>query len=205
MALSTYSELQAAISDWLNRGDLAAAIPTFISFAEAEINRTLRTRDMVKRATATLDGRFLALPPDCAEMKNARLDGEAYGLKVKTSEQLDELRPRFPVPGKPLFYAVLGNALEALPVPAQAYTVELSYYERIKALSDADASNWLLLKHPDLYLFGALMQSAPYLKDDARVQLWVDAHDRVLTQIRAEEDHAVYAGSTPAVRVRPIG
>jgi hypothetical protein len=35
MAISTYSELQASIADWLNRTDLAAAFKDFIALAEA--------------------------------------------------------------------------------------------------------------------------------------------------------------------------
>jgi len=36
MALTTYTELKASIADWLNRSDLTAAIPDFISLAEAD-------------------------------------------------------------------------------------------------------------------------------------------------------------------------
>lgn len=32
--------------------------------------------------------------------------------------------------------------------------------------------NWLLTAHPDVYLYGTLVESAPYLKDDARVAVW---------------------------------
>ena len=44
MALSTYTELKASVADWLNRTDLTSVIPDFIALAEAQIERTLRTR-----------------------------------------------------------------------------------------------------------------------------------------------------------------
>ncbi len=46
MALSTYAELKTSIGDWLNRADLTAVIPDFISLAEAQVERTLRTRQI---------------------------------------------------------------------------------------------------------------------------------------------------------------
>jgi hypothetical protein len=32
--------------------------------------------------------------------------------------------------------------------------------------------NWLLTLAPDLYLYGALLESAPYIKEDGRIQTW---------------------------------
>ncbi len=46
------------------------------------------------------------------------------------------------------------------------------YRTNIPALSDTNTSNWLLDLAPDLYLYGALLESAPYIKEDARIQTW---------------------------------
>ena len=47
MALTTYNELKTSLADWLNRQDLTSTIPDFISLAEAQIERQLRTRQMI--------------------------------------------------------------------------------------------------------------------------------------------------------------
>jgi hypothetical protein len=45
MAISTYTELQAAIPNWLGgRADLTLRIPEFITLCEAKLNRTLFNR-----------------------------------------------------------------------------------------------------------------------------------------------------------------
>jgi hypothetical protein len=44
MSITTYSELQQAIADWLERADLAARIPDFIALFEATANRLSRMR-----------------------------------------------------------------------------------------------------------------------------------------------------------------
>ncbi len=67
MALTTYTELKASIADWLNRTDLTTTIPDFISLAEAQIERTLRTRQMIVRANASFDSEYGAVPADFLE------------------------------------------------------------------------------------------------------------------------------------------
>ncbi len=47
MALTTYNELKTSVGDWLNRTDLTTVIPDFIALAEAQIERQLRTRQMI--------------------------------------------------------------------------------------------------------------------------------------------------------------
>ena len=42
MAITTYSELQSAVADWLNRDDLTSVIPNFIELAEADLTRNLQ-------------------------------------------------------------------------------------------------------------------------------------------------------------------
>ena len=49
MALSTYAELKASVADWLNRSDLTSAITDFVSLAESQMERDLRTRQMIVR------------------------------------------------------------------------------------------------------------------------------------------------------------
>ena len=46
MAINSYSTLQTAVSNWLDRDDLSDRIPEFISLAEATFNRVLRIRAM---------------------------------------------------------------------------------------------------------------------------------------------------------------
>jgi len=209
MPFSDYTELKAAIANWLDRTDLTSAIVDYIALAEADLSRVLRVRDMLKRATATLDDRYTDLPDNCAEIQNIQLNevdsGRDRRLDVMSPEQLDDWRRVYAyTAGIPEKYAVIGDAIEVAPTPATGYTAEISYYERIPVLSGSNTTNWLLTKHPDLYLFGALMQSAPYLRDDERIPVWVGGYDRVLASIRMDEDRAVFSGSTPRARARVI-
>ena len=54
MSISTYTELQTAVANFLARTDLTSQIPDFIKLAEVRMSRELESRSQEKRATATL-------------------------------------------------------------------------------------------------------------------------------------------------------
>ena len=56
MAIGTYAELQTAVANWLDRGDLTERVKEFIDLAEARMNRVLRLQLMVSIDTTTLGG-----------------------------------------------------------------------------------------------------------------------------------------------------
>jgi hypothetical protein len=197
-----YTSLKTSVADFLNRQDLVAAIPTFIELAEAACNRAIRHRKMLQRSTATLDAQFTELPEDYLEAKNVQLNADPVcSLTYVTMEHADLLRAgAYRTPQKPRHYTLVGDTIEVVPAPNGDYTIELVYYARIPPLSDAAPSNWLILDHPDVYLYGALMQSAPYLKDDARLSTWGLLYEGGITQANAESYRAEVSGSALTAR-----
>lgn len=198
----TYSELKSAIADFLNRQDLTSVIPTFIQLCEADLNRSVRHRLMLTRATATLDTPFTALPNDFLEAKNVQLNSEPVtSLQYVTMEHADLLRAGlYQTSAKPKYYTLVGNTLEAVPNPDNEYTIELVYYKQIPALSDSNTSNWLLASYPDVYLYGALMQAAPYLKDDERIAVWGPLYRQFISDLNLSSDKAEVSGARLVMR-----
>jgi hypothetical protein len=206
MALDTFSGLKTTVADFLNRDDLTSTIPTFITLTEAKLNRKLRTRQMVKRATATLDTQFFAFPSDFLEAKEFQLNTNPItALEFVTEAQGNTLRSTTRIGvGKPEYFTIVGNQIEIIPTPDAEYTGELTYYAKITALSDANTSNWLLAYAPDLYLYGALLEAAPYLRDDARLQVWGQLYASSIEDIVVADQRASVA-TTPIVRARSLG
>lgn len=204
--MDTYAQLKSTIADYLNRDDLTSVIPTFIMLAESKFNRKLRVRQMVKRATAQIETAFFAYPSDWLESKEFQLNTNPITkLEFITESYGNELRAtRFSAGGKPRYYTVVGSQLEFIPTPDTQYDGELTYYAKIPALSDANTSNWLLAYAPDLYLYGALIEAEPYLKNDERVGLWGELYLRVVTDIEVADERASVA-STPLIRARSLG
>ena len=194
MAITTYTELKTAVVGFLDRTDLTARVPEFIALAEAALNRELRTNDQLASTTLPADSATLALPQDLREVKAVRIASTGAPLKFRDIDQMDEQRPRFSTTGTPCFYGVAGLSLEFLPAVSGAAPVDIfvRYFRAVPALTDSATTNWLLTKHPDAYLYGALIHSAPYLREDDRVPLWVEAFTAILESIRQESDRALF-------------
>ena len=74
MSITTYAELQSAVGDWLNRDDLSPVVTSFISLAEARINRDLRHRQQETRSALTVGARYVDLPADWLETIRIQID-----------------------------------------------------------------------------------------------------------------------------------
>jgi hypothetical protein len=203
VTLANYSELKADIADWLNRDDLVAAIPSFIRLAETEMAGKLDHWRMETRTALNLSGRYVDLPADFEKVTRIELTGSAFGrVDLMPADQMSGLRASCNnVGGRPQYYNLTAGQLELLPTPDGAYTAEMIYRGALPALSDAAPVNWLLTERPAAYLYGALMQSAPYLKDDLRVAVWAGLYQEALTGLTAADEDAKYGGS---LRIRQI-
>lgn len=208
MALSTYAELQAAITKWLwDREDLSTVIPDFIALAEAQMVRELvkagAVRRLVQRSTATIDGEYAAVPTDFYGVRSLKLDGE-NSLEFVDGDRMADLKSDGTPSGIPRYYSIVGGEFEFYPVPADSYTAFLTYLAKIPALSSTQTTNWMLTSHPDVYLYGALMQSAPYLDEDPRVVTWGSLFTKGLSDIIGAESFDSFGGA-PTARRRTFG
>ena len=207
MALSTYTELKTSIGDWLNRADLTSVIPDFISLAEAQVERTLRTRQMIVRANASFDAEYGAVPSDFLETKSLKLTSTnpQTPLEFLSIDALDNKAAEYTGSGKPRFFGVVGGQFRIVPTPDATYTTELTYYAKLTKLSSSVATNWLLTSNPDIYLYGALLQAAPYLQDDARIQTWATLYERALNDSQTADDRGASSGGALLTRAKTFG
>jgi hypothetical protein len=173
MAITVYSELQQSIKDWLNRADLDAKVPDFITLAEATLNKVIRSNRMVNTAPLSFAGgaQNAAIPNDCLEAIYVQGATPDLAMEQVSVQQLIMLRRnRLRASGTPRFYALIGRNIEVSPPPVTGVTLNLTYYQQIPALSTA-STNWLLTYQPDVYLYTALYHAMPYLQDDQRTQV----------------------------------
>lgn len=206
MAITTYAELKTAIGDWLNRDDLDSVIPNFISLAEAQFNRSIRHRKMVTRSDATLDTPYFAVPSDWLQTIRFQLNtNPVTPLLFVTPEQALEESMVYSAGQQPLFYTTIGQQFQVVPTPDTSYDAELLYYAKIPALSDSATTNWLLTESPDLYLYGALIQSAPYLKEDERISVWAGLYQRLFDDMMLADERARIGSSKLKTRIRTFG
>jgi hypothetical protein len=204
--IDTFARLKSAIADTLNRTDLTDAIPHFIELAEARFNRQLRLRQQVTRATATLDSQYFVVPGDFLEAKSFQINtNPPTRLEYVSEYEGDRLKSKVYVSGGlPQKFTLVGNQFEVMPAPDGEYTGELTYFAKIPALSAQNTTNWLLQYAPDMYLYGALAHSAPYLREDERLATWAELYKAANEEIVVADQRAS-AATTPKIRARVLG
>ena len=194
----TYNSLVSLISSYLSRSDdsTIARIPDFISQAEQRICRESKTIGLL----SYVEGTFT--PTESVIQKPARWRrtitfnyGNGPGnntrnqIRRRTYEYLRSYWPNSTETGEPLFYSDYGysNFLIA-PTPDQAYPFEIGYLELPVPLTPQNQTNWLTNYAPDLILYGSLLEAIPFLKNDERIQLWLDFYKRALSSVNSQDD-----------------
>jgi len=210
VAITTYAELQTATANWLDRTDLTARIPEFIELSEANFNRVIRQPDMVtKDDSFSIASRYNTLPSDTLEIVRIVVDlTPVIVLEYMTPEEISERRIVMSATGKPYYFTTVGgatNQLEVLPSPDSTYTASIVYYTRIASLGDSATSNWLLAAHPDIYLFGTLVEAEPYLKNDERMPMWTTRLDKALNDLGLQGQRERHTASGLRMRSRVLG
>jgi hypothetical protein len=211
-ALATYDDLVTEAQDWLfNRSDIASKVPTFVRMFEAKMNRKLFVRQMEQRSTTTIrldtaQPEFVSVPLDFQSMRRIRLldtPGEPRRLKFATGAQIETLRENeCAVPGIPVWFSISGDEIELAPTPTFAYTIEMIYRRTIAPLGPTNQYNWLYQQAPDLYLYGTLMEAAPYLHEDERIPTWAAGVQGGIDDLNKLSQEALYNAGPLTVRRR---
>jgi hypothetical protein len=161
----------------LERSDQATinAIPTFITLAELEIAREVKTLGQLQVATSAMNfgNPQLAKPAlwtKTVSMNYTNASGVRTPILLRKYEYLTNYWPNNTNTSAPLFYADTDwDHWYIAPTPDQAYNFEVLYYERLPPLSSTNQTNWLTRNAPNVMLYGTLLQAMPYLKNDQRV------------------------------------
>jgi len=147
---------------------------------------------MQASVSGTTSGNAITLPADCREVQSLRVTvgGYARELPPLPPQALEDAA----LPMDPKGYVTVNGSLQIVGVMGDLpYT--LTYWQAIPSLATA-GTNWLLTRHPDLYLYAALGQSAPFLKDDERLITWGTLYRTIKDSVEAEDAGARY-GNAP--------
>lgn len=163
MSISNYTQLQAAIIDFMKRNELSGNAPDWITLAEARLNRLLGPVG----TTATLTGVQGSSLIDISALSII----EPQNLYVTDGQSEFYLTPRalgtyslsIATSGRPSIWAIEGTNITLDRVLDQAYSFRFVYEGRF-ALSDAAPTNEFLTNNPDLYLAAALVWGNTYIR-----------------------------------------
>jgi hypothetical protein len=201
MTIANYAELQASVATWLNRTDLTAQIPDFITIAESRIALTLRTREMIK--AVQLEQKpgesSIAVPADWLAWDALSMEGtgdDALLQYVSPATFADWLWAGNTTNSG--WYTIEAGRLVVaglIPSGAPDITVNTTYYARVPPLDGTADTNWLLLAHPEVYLYGALVSGWQYILDEQRAAQNAGLFDASIQLINANSLKASVSGS----------
>lgn len=198
----TYGTLTTLLGSYLENTNTAVLgnIPVFIANCEFRLSRELRT--LMQQANDTGNfvvgaggaGAAVQKPTNWRETISWNYGTGATqqtrnNLLLRTYEFCRAYWPDPTVLGAPIYYADwnLENFL-VVPTPDQAYPWELVFYQRVPPLCAETQTNFFTQYAPDLVLYGSLLETAPFLKNDERIPTWQDRFDRALKSAIGEDE-----------------
>jgi len=177
-----YNDLIAEIANWLNRDDLNDDIPSFIKYAEQEINRvsSLSNQETLSTVLTVAGQEYSLVPTGFKEIISLIYSNNSIlPLQKVDLKDLDEYKS-LNVSGRPQFYAISDGKLFWDILPDAVYSMVARYWKKWDIITDQ--VNWLLLDNPDAYVYGGLSQGGNFI-DHPKQQQWDAKFKEILGQI----------------------
>lgn len=191
----TYSSLLVDVRRYLERGFTQESdqivydqLPRLITLAERRIARELKIEGFIRAVQTPLQpGLNVYLKPD-RWRDTVSMTVDNIPLFARSYEYIRNYWPDEAQVDLPQFYADYDYQHWILaPTPATALTWEILYYEQPEFLSEDFQKNWLTDYAPDLLLYATLLEAAPFLKNDERIQTWQAMYDRAAQALSGED------------------
>lgn len=193
-AVMTYDSLVDDISSYLERTDTATLqkIPTFIMLAEQVIASQIKFLGNLTPMQSTMTATQSVIDKPARWHKTVSMNvvvaGSRYPVLLRKYEYLREYWPDATQTGVPKYYADYDYTHWLVaPTPADDYTFEVLYYERIQPLDSSNQTNWFTIYAPQALLYGTLLQAMPFLKNDERIPMWQQQYDAIMQTLKTED------------------
>lgn len=191
----TYESLLEDVRRYLERGFTAESdaivyeqLPRLITLGERRIARELKIEGFIRAVQTPLQiGLAVYLKPDrWRDTVSMTLNG--VPIFARSYEYCKNYWPNEAQTGTPQFYADYDYQHWLLaPTPNATSTLEILYYEQPQFLGEDFQVNWLTEYAPDLLLYATLLEAAPFLKKDERIQTWQAMYDRAAQALSGED------------------
>lgn len=201
MTLASKAELRADVGNWLNRSgdsDFLSRFDSFLALCEADFGSKLRADVMERRQDAALNERWEKNPAGTNQIRSVMIvnDGIYQKPALTFLPYVDIVRAYGETSATPVkAYTLVGEQIGFFPFPLQDFTstlrFEVTVYQRPNALVLDTDSNLVLTTYPSVYLYGVLMQTAPYYGRDDDLAKWGQAYQAAIEAANFE------AASTP--------
>lgn len=201
---TTYNTLLQDMTNYLERGaspvtdqSVFVQLPRLINAAERKIMQTLKllgSLEVLVDPVGFTAGNSVITKPDRWRQTVSIWYGAASSNNQRTPlffRDYEYCRNYWPDDTKtapPKFYADYGyNNWLISPTPDATYPVEVNAYLQPQLLDASNQTNFFTNYTPNLLLYSSLLEAAPFLKDDPRVQTWEHYRDFELQTLDGQE------------------
>ena len=191
----TYTSLLEDVRRYLERGFsedtdplVYEQLPHLVTLAERRISRELKVEGFIRAVeTPLVAGVSVYEKPDrWRTTVSMTVDGTP--IYARAYEFCRAYWPDDTETASPEYYAEYDYRHWLItPTPDNDKTLEVLYYEQPRFLGDDVQTNFLTEYAPDLLLYATLLEAAPFLKSDERIQTWQAMYDRAAQAFDGED------------------
>ena len=167
-----YAELTAAIQDYTENTFSPDQLATFVKQAEQRIYNTVQLPALRKNSTSNLATgvKYMNTPIDYLSVFSFAVVSPSGEYTYLLDKDVNFIRAAYPTAagsGLPKYYALWDQDTFIFgPTPDQSYLVELHYFYYPESIVTAGTS-WLGDNFDAALLYGALIEAAQFMKQDA--------------------------------------
>ena len=208
MNFATYAAFRTASQqlidgDDVSQSDLSVPIlDLIIGAGEQRLYRELRSSTQDTAFSLTTTGNLVTLPSDFLELRGAPYIANkvvaTYAPWEAVQNQI-QLQGSSVTSSNPVRYTFQSDKLLFFPAQADGTSVTGQYYKRFADISGA--LNVLFTRHPDVFLYAALSESAPYVGETSRLTIWEGKYKELIAAANEQERRRVTRGSKLQARV----
>lgn len=186
MAITNLTELKTAIGAWSKRPSVLTSDRSaeLIALFEADANANLRLREneISTPLVAVPPSSYIALPSNFQAPVSLHETTQWRRLTFTGPDNL----PYYPTAGWSDRWTIKDSRIQTERDADQAYAYTFRYHKTF-ALSATVTTNTLLTRYPNVYLYGSLLEAAPFLRDLQAVALWQTRYDRAMASLTKAE------------------
>lgn len=185
MAIQSFSDIKAAIVNWVADSTITTYLDDIVLVAEKRLQRDLRIRELETTFSDTMSSGEIDVPVSGSDstflgIKHARLDvSGGHPLEIAEANWLYKQFPNRTSSGRPNFIAIDSTKFIFGQFPDQDYTVNGTVYARPVPLSDSNTTNEWTSYTPDALLFACLVETSPFIREDERVPIWERKYNQI--------------------------
>ena len=192
------STLIAEFEAYIKRSFAISRQDTFVQLSELRIQRDLRARENIIKATIVPTSNLVDLPADFIDLRELSAK-KGNRVVVLSSVGRHRLSLATSQTGFPVVYSIIGNQIEVGPttIPAE---FTLWYWRKFPALVNPTDTNVLITTYPYVRLYAMLVEGSVYIQDDTMRQIAIETYLTEINRVNVRESEGRF-GEAPVIGV----